>query len=305
MKRLGFLLTIMAAISFEGCQPPVKADSSEIEIAKNPALQGIFQSPVITVSDEFLAFHDSDTIYLIRPKSNRSGKEGVPLKISYRDGSEVHKSANFLDFGTGFPIGQTAIQLGKVPLKRAEARNVQSVMFPKIQKSESNGGALKMDVARFFAAGNQICETGLADWQKQVYRAIFSELLKTGLFAEFPHGIYLLFSRRTCWVITTEPSENPSDFMLHLTKKEGGFDNYSFRLSGPSFENCSGNFEGHAVHRINLANDFEAYLRIRIGQYNTGGNLWAQEYRIERLLANPLLRYHGELKGLPEHLNKE
>jgi hypothetical protein len=93
--------------------------------------------------------------------------------------------------------------------------------------------------------------------------------------------------------------------MLHLTKKEGSFDNYDFRISGPSFENCSGDYDGLTINIINLAKDFEAYLRIRIGHYVTGGNLWAQEYKIERLLANPLLRYHGELKGFSEYLNEE
>lgn len=293
----------MAALAFGGCQPPVKADSRDLEIVKKPALQGMLLSPVITASDDYLAFHHSDTIYLIRSKMNRAGRETVPLKFLNRDGSEANKTATFLDFGKGFPLGQTAIQLGKIPFDSAAVKGVQSLLFSTVEESDSTGGALRVDVGRFFAAGNQICETGLSDWQKRIYRDVFKEHLKTGLFAEFPHGIYLLFSRRTCWVITSEPFVNPANFMLHLTQKEGSFDNYSFRISGSSFENCSGNFEGLTIYRINLAKDFEAYLRIRIGQYDTGGNLWAQEYKIERLLENPLLRYHGELKGFPEYLN--
>jgi hypothetical protein len=85
--------------------------------------------------------------------------------------------------------------------------------------------------------------------------------------------------------------------MLHLIKDKGGFDNYSFRFRAPSEEACQeARMNKWNISRVHLKKDFVSYKKIRLGEFEEGGNLWVQVLEIERLLENRLLRYEGELE---------
>jgi len=42
---------------------------------------------------------------------------------------------------------------------------------------------------------------------------------------------------------------------------------------------------------------YEEFYKIRIGQYNSAGNLWTQTINLEEILSNELLTYKGELNN--------
>ncbi|WP_156950050.1 hypothetical protein [Maribacter antarcticus] len=79
--------------------------------------------------------------------------------------------------------------------------------------------------------------------------------------------------------------------MMHFILVDNTFKNYSFTFAKKEINTS---FENFRVAKINIPpGDF---FKFRIGQYNSKGNIWAQEFSPTEAMANPLLKYNNEFE---------
>lgn len=119
--------------------------------------------------------------------------------------------------------------------------------------------------------------------------------LAEGVFFQNPFGFYVLLGETDCYLITSKNTNIAPKIMLHYVRKDHSFENYSFQFES----NEISKFLGSDLVEWRIAKVRSPkieYHKIRFGQFNSNGNIWAQEVWPDELWSNPLLKYDGELK---------
>ena len=123
----------------------------------------------------------------------------------------------------------------------------------------------------------------------------FKSDLLFGKFFKIKSNFYMLLSHTSVYILTKKDIIN-KDFMLHFVRSDNTFFNKSFNFDSQNHQV----FLDHPYSKLHIAkigipNDDDFY-KIRIGQFNEFGNIWAQEVIIDEIYNNELLKYNNEFK---------
>ena len=130
---------------------------------------------------------------------------------------------------------------------------------------------------------------------KNLIQESFKLSLQFGSFFKNTQGFYILYGDSFIYIISKQNVVTEDKFMLHFIDKENNFVNKSFNLNKERFQDqLEPPYSNLNITRIPLPND--AFIKIRIGQFNRLGNIWAQQFSTEDILGNPLLKYNNEFQ---------
>ncbi|MFD2563568.1 hypothetical protein [Aquimarina rubra] len=123
----------------------------------------------------------------------------------------------------------------------------------------------------------------------------FKKSLKTGKFFKNKWGDYILLSDTYIYFIVQSDRNLDDKFMLHFVKNDNTFENRSFSFSSKNFQDfLEMPYSKLRIARVKIPYISDQFLKIRIGQYNSEGNIWVQELIIREIEENELLKYNNE-----------
>ena len=137
------------------------------------------------------------------------------------------------------------------------------------------------------------------EFQSQINKNILNETFEIGLqlgtFFKNSNGVYILFESDFIYLMVNKTDNFEDKFMLHFIDETNTFINKSFFLKDKEIQNfLEPPYSNMRIARIPLPE--EPFVKIRIGQYNDEGNIWVQEFILEDILENPLLKYNNEFQ---------
>lgn len=126
---------------------------------------------------------------------------------------------------------------------------------------------------------------------KTIKRSGFERDLKSGSFFKNSEHFYILLTEDVFYIISSDANNLSYKFMVHFVFKDNTFENHSFTFTEKEIDTS---FEDFRVAKINIPSGY--FFKFRIGQYNSKGNVWAQEFSPTEAMANPLLKYNNEFE---------
>ena len=121
--------------------------------------------------------------------------------------------------------------------------------------------------------------------QVEGIRCQFQNDLKKGKFFTLPQGYYILLNDYSGWVFHHKSREQGFQTMFHLISEGGSFDNYSFHQKEQGWEQFLNiKFENYQLVRIQFDRSIYSYQRLRFGEFNESGNLWATEFDLNHIV---------------------
>ena len=131
---------------------------------------------------------------------------------------------------------------------------------------------------------------------KNILNESFELSLRFGAFFKNAQGFYILYDDDFIYIITKELNVLEDKFMLHFIDEKNNFVNKSFFLKDQQFQNhLEEPYSFLSITRISLPN--EPFVKIRIGQFDSTGNKWTQEFKPDEIINNPLLKYVNEFQN--------
>ncbi|MFT5237201.1 MAG: hypothetical protein ACI9M9_000793, partial [Flavobacteriaceae bacterium] len=131
---------------------------------------------------------------------------------------------------------------------------------------------------------------------KNLINGSFKLSLQFGVFFKNNQGFNILYGDGFIYIISEQNIATEDKFMLHFIDKENKFVNKSFNINEQRFQDqLEPPYSNLNITRIPLPN--EPFIQIRIGQFNSSGNIWAQQFSLEDILGNPLLKYNNEFQN--------
>lgn len=122
----------------------------------------------------------------------------------------------------------------------------------------------------------------------------FKTSLNKGRFFKISNDFYISLLKNKMFIISNRHKNLNNKMMLHLVKCDNTFTNLDFHFKHAEISEFL-SLKEYRVAKV-LFDDVSEYNKIRIGQSNSKGNLWAQEIVINEVLSNELLIYNDELK---------
>lgn len=137
------------------------------------------------------------------------------------------------------------------------------------------------------------------EFREQINLNILDEDFRKSLivdkFFKNKRGDYILLNDSYIYFIIASNRELKDNFMLHFVKNDNTFINRSFSFKSKSFQNfLETPYSALKIARIEIPYVEDQFLKIRIGQYNHDGNIWAQELIVKEIEENALLKYNNE-----------
>jgi hypothetical protein len=288
---------VLLVLQFQGCLTKEKVEQHNLSGSKQDRLfRKFIENPLLTVRENFAVLLDTDTLYLLNTNPENELPLPFELHLVLQDGSFINNDFQPSDFlvkpyDNGILQG---IRIRKIPLRSAEFDSIRIGQFSRDSGTITMKWQKGVDLKELRGNGKQECGLIPSGNLKALHNWVFREHLNEGVFARVPNDFYLLLKGKTCWVITRKVREALPNMMFHYIRDDGGFDNYSFSFEDSSFQACLGGFSDLNITRINLEKEFNEYLKIRLGQYNSKGNIWVQTFHVQRILENDLLHYENE-----------
>jgi len=129
---------------------------------------------------------------------------------------------------------------------------------------------------------------------KNVIEDDFTNSLNKSRFFKISNGFYISLLNNKIFIISENQQDLNNKMMLHLIKPDNTFLNLDFYFKHAEISELL-SLKKYRVAKV-LFHDISKYRKIRIGQSNLKGNIWAQEIAIKEVLNNGLLIYNNELK---------
>jgi hypothetical protein len=291
-------IVFLISLTHNSCRQDRIFDQGTNKTPKHSRLYSkLIENPLIPLNSEFSVFIDTDTLYLLNFLPDREATLRFQFHIVNEDGTFINQDFDPQKFivtpeKTKELIG---IKIRKIPLPNKFFNHIRLGQYSRQAGRIEKKWQSNVSRNQLLGNGKQRCENRISDKQKILYQKIFQQHLDEGVFVEVQYGINVLFRGKKIWLITQNNSQETPNFMLHLIKENGDFDNLSFSVKESTFTECLGlHLNDRYITLLNLEKDYEYYNSIRIGQFNNNGNLWAETLKIDRLSENVLLRYQGE-----------
>ncbi|MCE2613631.1 hypothetical protein LVD13_11670 [Flavobacteriaceae bacterium D16] len=268
----------------------------DIDLESNQIFLKLIESHLVTIDDDFSAFLDSDTLYLLNVNPDKELSLPFQLHLITDKDSTISRILAPQDYVIQSELPETlnSIRFRKIPLIPKQIKAFRLGQYSEEAGVLQQKWQATLSVKQLIGNERQKCNKEASDRLRGLYNKIFQGHLKLGVFTEVPYDYYLLLFHKSCYIVSKKPGNTAPNMMLHFIMDKGEFDNYSFSFEKPSFEACLDQLEDLNITKINLSKPYYNYQRIRIGEYGREGNSWAQEYTIERLAENKLLRYEGQ-----------
>ncbi|WP_297704319.1 hypothetical protein [uncultured Eudoraea sp.] len=299
MKLIYFFLGIVA-ISYS-CQRQADLSQGKKYNFDNELKQALILGYFNEVGDDLsLVIHDSTIYYL----SNR-GKEFSENKFLFH---LIRKDNTFLnlDFYKREILVRDSIKgifrNFNIIKKNFDIKGfigLRTGQFTRINdKSTSNLWVNQMLFSEIMAGKNVYQNQFTDEIGINLLNEHFLEMLRKDVFFKNSFNFYILLSKKELLIISENDTDLESKFMLHFISANNDFDNYSFYFKNKEFQQfLETPFKKLNIARIKLP-EFDNYVKIRIGQFNSNGNIWAQEIWIDEVNTNELLRYNDEFSKL-------
>jgi len=121
--------------------------------------------------------------------------------------------------------------------------------------------------------------------------------LNHDVFFKNDFDFYILLNDLEIFLITAGNKNLDSKIMLHLVRQDNSFKNLSFDFRDKEYQMyLEEPFKELKIAKVDLTSD-DTFSQIRIGQFNSGGNIWTQQFKIDDVFSNELLRYNGEFEN--------
>jgi len=126
----------------------------------------------------------------------------------------------------------------------------------------------------------------------------FENALAKGVFFQIRNGFFILLYDDILYFITADEANLTDRVMLHFIKDDHTFENVSFPIEQMEYQQyLEPPYNRLRIARIDLPMDKRNFSKIRVGQYNSHGNLWVQIINIEEVYTNELLRYEHQFSN--------
>lgn len=124
--------------------------------------------------------------------------------------------------------------------------------------------------------------------------ADFKKELEYGRFFKSKADFYILLSDSNIYFLTSKSKQIDEKFMLHFIRKDNTFINDSFDYNNRFHQQfLEQPYKDLQIARINLP-IYEDFFKIRIGQFDSTGNIWHQTIILDEVYSNELLIYNNE-----------
>lgn len=131
---------------------------------------------------------------------------------------------------------------------------------------------------------------------RNVIEGEFEKDLQTGVFFKNESGFYILIGEESIYFIASGNKKNNSNIMLHFLRENNTFINLSFLFKNKRIDRLlSSKYSNLIIAKVEVPRKIK-YSKIRIGEFNSDGNLWLKILDINSIKNNKLLRYNEEFK---------
>jgi hypothetical protein len=121
--------------------------------------------------------------------------------------------------------------------------------------------------------------------------------LENGKFFKTIEDFYILLVENAVYIIKYKQLNTQNKFMLHFVRKDNSFLNMDFYFMDKSIqEHLQYPFNNYKIAKIDIS-ELNKYCRIRVGQFNNKGNIWAKEIDLKDVFDNELLIYQNEFNN--------
>lgn len=134
----------------------------------------------------------------------------------------------------------------------------------------------------------------IAEIERNLIQEDFEKELELGRFFKLKTGYFCLITSTNIYIISKKGQLSKDRFMLHFIRTDNSFNNKSFDFAikkiNPFLDMP---FKQLEIVKVEYPIE-ENYTKIRLGQFNATGNIWAQEIIMDEINSNELLVYKGE-----------
>lgn len=241
-----------------------------------------------------------NTIYLLT--NTNKGFDGNKFLLHYIDSARNFVNKDF--YKNQYQIPDSLLfkfknlNVIKIPLLKGEYESIRIGQFKRDKYNKTqNIWAREIHLDDFknrkFVYKNQLSDLISYNLLKEN----FEMSLKQNTFFRTSQNLYILYEDDLIYFLAPNNLPIEDKFILHFINEENTFLNYSFYFEEFQFQEYLE--KDILIARVPTPN-FKSYYKIRIGQFNSEGNLWVQEFLPEKLKTNPLLRYDGEFSLLSQ-----
>jgi hypothetical protein len=303
MKTIKTIFLILFSISLlcisctnkETAEPPKAISNPTSKAIKSALLNGFYSQ----INDDISLLIYQDNIYYFNTNKKGFDNHKFMLHLINKDNSFIN-----IDFFKNDHEIQDSLK-GLFKDVAIIKRNVQIDNFKQIRtgqfkindnKDNENLWVFQTDISKIHNR-NEVYKNQLIKVINQnLIHEDFVASLETGVFFEINNGFYILLSDDQLYIIASEIVQLNDKLMLHFVKSDNTFDNHSFFFNSKEYQD----FLEEPYNKIRIAKlqipQNEDYKRVRVGQFNAIGNIWAQEIVLDDVYSNNLLKYSNELE---------
>jgi hypothetical protein len=185
----------------------------------------------------------------------------------------------------------------QLPMNRVEFNEIRIGQYSRQEDLKTKNIWVNQISAKEIQARNSRYKNQFEDFiNKNLINGSFKLSLQFGVFFKNNQGFNILYGDGFIYIISEQNIATEDKFMLHFIDKENKFVNQSFNINEQRFQDqLEPPYSNLNITRIPLPN--EPFIQIRIGQFNSSGNIWAQQFSLEDILGNPLLKYNNEFQN--------
>lgn len=184
----------------------------------------------------------------------------------------------------------------KIPMLKGSYESIRIGQFKRDENNKTQNVWTKEIYLKDFKSRKFVYKNQLSDLiSYNLLKENFEMSLRHNTFFKTSENLYILYEDDFIYFLAPNIFPTKEKFMLHFINEENTFLNYSFFFEEFQFQEYLE--KDILIARIPTPN-FNTYYKIRIGQFNSEGNLWVQEFIPMDIKNNPLLRYNGEFNLL-------
>ena len=272
-----------------------KSNNTKNDILLNRALVNGYYSQL---TDSIGVSIYNNKIYMLSGAKNGFNKENFLLHFVKEDNTFVNKDFKLSEHQIDSSLFNKFNKLSvlQIPIIDVDFKKIRLGQYIRLEDKSTKNIWVK-ELRNNMINANNSCYNNQFKYllNKNLIQESFELTLQFGTFFKNSHGFYILYGDDFIYIITDRSNELKDKFMLHFIDEKNNFINKSFLLDEQNFQNqLEDPYSNLNINRIPLPD--EAFIKIRIGQFNDNGNLWTQEFAPNDILKNPLLKYAKEFE---------
>lgn len=295
MRHLKFLFLIL--VSVYSCQDKEKQTKIDLSSTEKTLKRALLNGYYNQINENIGVSFYQNNLYMFSSNADGFSKDKFLLHLINQDGSFINKDF----FKDGFLMNDSlSSAFSKVDVIQ---QNINFDQFKAIrigQFKRNQDGSTSNSWAKEILIKDILNIANSYQNQLPINTNLLNEDFKTdlrlGKFFKTKSDFYILLSDNNMFFITDKSKPIDEKVMLHFIREDNTFNNLSFKFEPLQYqqflEKPYNNLK--IVKMIVPVDDF--YPKIRIGQFNENGNIWAQEFFFKDIYENKLLEYNNEFE---------